>query len=207
MSTSCEAWDGMAFQRFEYPAIGQAHLAGLEQKPERDPRIELDEAHAAGVREGEERVRAQADTAVRRERESMAAALQQFARDRDSYFKAVEREVIELALGIARKVLHREAQLDRLMLAGAVRVALGKLTESTEVKLRVHPSRCERWRQWMSSQELTPRPQVMADEALHVDACVLSTALGSVELGWESQLKEIERGLFDLLAQRPGAQP
>jgi hypothetical protein len=34
---------------------------------------------------------------------------------------------------------------------------------------------------------------------------VVSTQLGTTEIGIESQLKEIEKGLFDLLSQRPGA--
>jgi flagellar assembly protein FliH len=33
--------------------------------------------------------------------------------------------------------------------------------------------------------------------------CVLETALGTTELTLEAQLAEIERGFFDLLAQRP----
>jgi hypothetical protein len=32
---------------------------------------------------------------------------------------------------------------------------------------------------------------------------VISTQLGTTEIGIESQLKEIEQGLFDLMAQRP----
>jgi flagellar assembly protein FliH len=32
---------------------------------------------------------------------------------------------------------------------------------------------------------------------------VLETELGETEIGLEAQLKEIERGFFDLLAQRP----
>jgi flagellar biosynthesis/type III secretory pathway protein FliH len=33
----------------------------------------------------------------------------------------------------------------------------------------------------------------------------LETELGITDLSLETQLKEIEQGLFDLLAQRPGA--
>ena len=33
--------------------------------------------------------------------------------------------------------------------------------------------------------------------------CILETELGTTELGLEAQLKEIEQGFFDLLAQRP----
>jgi hypothetical protein len=49
----------------------------------------------------------------------------------------VEHEVVELALAVAARILRREAQMDPLLLTGAVRVALGQLSGSTEVRVRV----------------------------------------------------------------------
>jgi flagellar biosynthesis/type III secretory pathway protein FliH len=46
---------------------------------------------------------------------------------------------------------------------------------------------------------------VVEDPAMQADRCVLQTALGTTEVGVEVQLKEIEQGLFDLLAKRPTA--
>jgi flagellar biosynthesis/type III secretory pathway protein FliH len=46
-------------------------------------------------------------------------------------------------------------------------------------------------------------PEVVDDPSLPLERCVLETSLGQTELGVEPQLKEIERGLLDLLAQRP----
>jgi flagellar assembly protein FliH len=41
--------------------------------------------------------------------------------------------------------------------------------------------------------------------SLEANNCILETDLGTTELGIETQLKEIEKGFFDLLAQRPEA--
>jgi flagellar assembly protein FliH len=46
---------------------------------------------------------------------------------------------------------------------------------------------------------------VKPNPALGANQCVLETELGTTELGIETQLKEIEKGFFDLLAQRPEA--
>jgi sulfur carrier protein ThiS len=46
-------------------------------------------------------------------------------------------------------------------------------------------------------------PEVVDDPSLPLERCVLETSLGQTELGVEPQLKEIERGLLDLLAKRP----
>ena len=66
----------------------------------------------------------------------------QFTRDRASYFQKVEGEVVQLALGIARKILHREAQLDPLLLAGIVRVALEKIDGATGVDVAHSSAEC-----------------------------------------------------------------
>ena len=57
--------------------------------------------------------------------------------ERDRYFEAVEHEVVKLALAVAARILRREAQMDPLLLTGAVRVALGQLSASTQVRSRV----------------------------------------------------------------------
>ena len=43
----------------------------------------------------------------------------------------------------------------------------------------------------------------MGDPTLGPGHCILETELGSTDLTLETQLKEIEQGFFDLLAQRP----
>ena len=48
-------------------------------------------------------------------------------------------------------------------------------------------------------------PEIVEDASVLPQSCILETDMGSTELGIETQLKEIENGLFDLLAQRPQA--
>jgi len=141
-----------------------------------------------------------------RERESLASALVQFTRDRAAYFQKVEGEVVQLALSIARKILHREAQIDPLLLAGIVRVALEKIDGATGVILRVHPQNAADWRRYLATYlEPAGVPEIVEDPAQPPDRCQLVTSMGTATLGLEGQLKEIEQGLTDLLAAPPGA--
>ncbi len=107
----------------------------------------------------------------------------------------VEAEVVRLALAIAARVLHREAKMDPLLLAGVVRVALEKVAEDSATILRVPVDEVEMWRGVASS--------VVGDERMKAGECVLETSVGRVELGVSAQLEEIEKGFFDLLQQRP----
>ena len=52
---------------------------------------------------------------------------------------------MKLALAVAARILRREAQMDPLLLTGAVRVALGQLAGSSEVRLRVPAAEPDLW--------------------------------------------------------------
>jgi flagellar assembly protein FliH len=122
---------------------------------------------------------------------------------RDDYLARVEQEVVRLALAIAERILHREANMDPLLLAGAVRVALGQLAESTEVRLRVPADQREMWAEMLRLMPGLPlRPEVVGDPELSACEAILETNLGRVDLGVRAQIGEIERGFFDLLNVR-----
>ncbi|HTZ90404.1 MAG TPA: FliH/SctL family protein [Alloacidobacterium sp.] len=137
---------------------------------------------------------------------SMERALAEFSSVRNGYLAQVEQEVVRLALSIATRILHREAQMDPLLLSGAVRVALGQLSDTTEARLRVPASQFQLWSEMIHLMPNLPlRPQLVADDALQPGECTLETHLGSVDLGVKAQLAEIERGFFDLLEHREPA--
>jgi len=185
--------------------------AARESKPsakttfsEDDVRMQVEQARAHGMREGEAQSRGKFERELTGERQSLAKAVQDFARDREAYFCHVEAEVVKLAIGIARKILHREVQVDPLLLAGVVRVGLEKIALGTSVRLRVHPDHVYAWHDFFSNQpEHGVVPELLGDATLGMGQCILETALGTTELTLEAQLAEIERGFFDLLAQRP----
>jgi len=164
------------------------------------------QARAEGRQQGLGEARQSHDEQLARERASLAAALAQFTRDRATYFQKVEGEVVQLALSIARRIMHREAQLDPLLLAGIVRVALEKIDGATGVRLRLHPQNAEEWRRYLTAHlEPADLPEIVADPAQSPDRCALETAMGTAAMGIELQLKEIEQGMMDLLAARPAS--
>jgi flagellar assembly protein FliH len=145
-----------------------------------------------------------AHSAADAERAQQAASLvERFTLERDRYLEAVEHEVVELALAIAARILRREAQMDPLLLTGAVRVALGQLSASTEVRLRVPPAELDLWGEAIAHlPNLSVKPVLVAGEGMQCGDCVLETTLGSVDLGIRAQLAEIERGFFDRAGAR-----
>ena len=216
MSTSCNpAPDGKRdseshpFLYAEAMTSGAGNKTGSANPGEVVPGVELlaqreATAREMGRREGEAKARAAGEQNLAQIRESVTAAIAAFAHDRDQYFRQVESEVVQLALAIARKILHREAQLDPLLLCGMVRITLEKIESATRVVLRVHPQQVSECRSYFAQHiESGKVPEVVDDPAVKMDHCVLQTALGTTEFGMEIQLKEIEQGLFDLLGKRP----
>lgn len=137
----------------------------------------------------------------------VSSALRSFGSERDHYFARVEREVVELSLSIAARILQREAHIDPLLLTGAVRVALSSLHEGAVVQLRVPSINYALWAEAINKmKDLEVRPELIADDQLEVGNAVIETKLGNVDLGIGAQLKEVERGFLDLLAHREPAQ-
>jgi flagellar assembly protein FliH len=174
-------------------------------------RSAVEAARQEGLQTGERQGRlatrmemeAESSAALLREREMLVEAVGQFRIAKERYFADVEQEVVKLALAIAGRVLHREAQIDPLLLAGVVRVALEKMADRSGVVLRVAGPEVEAWEGVFHTSEASERPRVTEDARLGRGECVLETKMGTVELGVQVQLQEIEKGFFDLLNHRP----
>jgi len=171
---------------------GKAHLERVER-----------EAHERGLREGEQRAHAVYDAKAADLQASISQALQTFQQERELYFSRIETEVVQLALAIARKILHRESQIDPLLLTGLVHVALEKLDAGTRVRLRANPTDVHFWNEYFAQHSTDKAPELVGDPALKLGECMLETEVGSTQISLETQLKEIEQGFFDLLEQRP----
>lgn len=134
---------------------------------------------------------------------SVQAAVTSFGQAQGRYFAEAETAVVRLAFSIASRVLHRESQLDPLLLRGAVRVALETTQQSATCVLEVDAQRAEAWAQWLSSEGTLARVQVRSKEDAVPGHCRLEIGASSADLSVNAQLAEIERGFFDLLQSRP----
>jgi flagellar assembly protein FliH len=195
--------------RAEEKAQGQG-TAGQQTQPQTEAspsaqEIEdrLNSARAQAVADTEKRLRAEYEARSAAEAARIRQALDNFLIERKSYFSRVEADVVQLALGIARKILHREAQVDPLLVAALVRVAVDKLHDGSSVSVRTSPVNAEKWRRYLATASNGSTIAIVEDAHLGPDDCLLETDLGSANFSIDAQLKEVEQGFFDLLAQRP----
>jgi len=163
------------------------------------------EIYERGIRDGEQRAHTAYDVKTAEIQAGVAQLLSGFEKEREDYFCRIETEVVQLALAIARKILHRESQIDPLLLTGLVHVALEKLDAGTRIRLRTNPADIHFWNEYFAQQNGEKSPELIGDPALKPGECALETEVGSTQISLETQLKEIEQGFFDLLEQRPRA--
>jgi len=179
-------------------------------KPKPEPGLSVEEmekrlkqARGEAAAEAERRLRKAHEETLASISAEVGRAVEQFAEERRSYFARVEAELVRLALSIAARILHREVQVDPLLVAALVRIAIEKMRDGSSVTVRVAAADAAGWRTRLDAKIGESDVEIVEDAQLGPHGCVLETRLGSVEFGIEAQLKEIERGFFDLLAHRP----
>ena len=153
--------------------------------------------------QAEQRLRQEYEVKLQAARAPIPEALAAFEIQRNDYYARVEAEVVQLALSIAAKILHRESQVDPMLVAALVRMAVEKLREGSSVTIRVAPRQAARWHQYFAAHPTLHGLEIAEDPSLTEHDCMLETELGVTNFGLDTQLKEVERGFFDLLALRP----
>jgi flagellar assembly protein FliH len=201
------------FAAFQYPQmLPQVLQPGSHRAEPAEPRISLTESElaerlaaerAAASAETEKKLRDEYERRVQLETAKVSAAVIAFEDTRKSYFSKVEAEVVQLSIAIASKILHRAAQVDPMLIAALVHIALGQLREGAPASIRVRPEDGPRWRDHFASQSLKHVVTIVEDSTLEPSDCFLETELGSVNFSVDAQLKEVQQGFFDVLAQKP----
>jgi flagellar assembly protein FliH len=172
----------------------------LERRLAEEARRSFEAGRVQGVDEGRKAERAAQANALMEanaQRTRQAAELiETFAQERARYFRDAEQEVVRLAMAAAARILRREAESDPLFLIGAVRAALGQISGSTEVRLRVPAAELELWTEAVGLlPHLSVKPKVEAGANMMLGDCAIETSLGSADLGVRAQMAEIERTL------------
>jgi flagellar assembly protein FliH len=149
----------------------------------------------AGRAEGEQRARAELEPVLAR----MNAAVAELAAMRSEMRWRAERDVVQLALLIAKRVLHRELNVDESAIAALARVAFEKLARAESYRVAVHP----RFANAVAAAVppgIAVKVHIAADPALEPGTLIIDSPEGSVDASIDTQLEEIGRGLADRLA-------
>ena len=120
------------------PAVQEVPPLSLPSSPARLSEIERDafaKGYEQGERSGMEAGGHRAEAMLRR----MTSTLEELGTLRQQMIQQAERQMVQLALTIAKRILRREVTLDPDLTAAMARVALDRLGESSGATIRLHP--------------------------------------------------------------------
>ena len=157
----------------------------------------LRDARQIGFREGEAAGRTAAQNEIRPLIERLAHTIDELAALRPRLRQQAERDLVRLAVAIARRVVHRELTIDPQAITGLVKAALEQLSAGERMHVRVHPEDEAAVRSCLAAAGRAASVEVTGDAALERGSAILETERGNLDASAETQLAEIERGLTD----------
>jgi len=178
-------------------AAHAARIAELEEQVERRATLARQEGFREGEAAGRSRAAAEAQPAL----EKLARSIEEVARLRPRLLRETEAELVELAMGIARRILRRELSVDAEALQGLVKGALEKLSAREICRIRAHPELEPGIRRCLE-RESQSGIQVIGDATLERGGILVETSRGKLDASLETQPAEIGRGLADRLPER-----
>lgn len=156
-------------------------------------------ARRAGYQEGEAAATRAAEAKLQEALGRAAAAVQGAIETRHRMRRQMEEDLVHLAVAIARRILHRELQVDPEALGGVVKAAIQKLDARELHRVRACPIDAPIVERFISQSPLPARVEIVPDPSLERGALILETARGHLDASIESQLREVDRGLTDMV--------
>lgn len=184
-------------------AGGGAQLAGADGEAgarfEQRLREETERARRSGYQEGLAAGKKEALGELDGLMRQLAHSIEALAGLKPRLRQKAERDVVSLSLGIARRVLRREIQVDREAVLGLVKAAFENASLREVTVVRVHPAHAAKVREHLGGIGSPQAIEVKPDAGLELGAVVVETSRGTVDASMETQLEEISHGLADLL--------
>jgi flagellar assembly protein FliH len=169
----------------EERAALEARLAALE-------RDAFSKGFAQGERAGGEAAAQRGEAMIRR----LTETLEELTTLREQMIHQTERQMVQLALAIARRIVHREVSIDQDLLIAMARVALDRLGESAQVTVRLSPQDYESTSAVRSAEWTGTHVTVVPDARVGRGGCRVESEFGAMDAGVDAQIHEIARSLL-----------
>jgi flagellar assembly protein FliH len=147
-----------------------------------------EEAFEQGLAEGREAGRAE----VRAQVERLAGMFYDLAKPFEELDTEVERELLTLAMALARQIVRRELKADPTQIIGIIREAIAALpVAARDVRVHLHPEDAAVVRQNLAPTESERAWQIIEDPVMARGGCQVTTATSRVDSRLETRLGAI----------------
>lgn len=178
----------------EPAAVGSAQVAEIEREA-------FAKGFAQGERAGREAASQRAEAMVQR----LTETLSELTQLRAQLIHQTERQMVELALAVARRVVHREVSIDPDLLVAMARVALERLGEAGQITVRLNPDDFQMVGAERTAGMNGSHVAVVADARIPRGGCRVESEMGILDAGIDAQIHEIAQALLGRADAAAGA--
>jgi flagellar assembly protein FliH len=160
------------------------------------------EAFAQGLAEGREAGRAE----VRAQVDRLAGMFYDLAKPFEVLDAEVERELLTLAMALARQIVRRELKTDPTQIIGIIREAIAALpVASREVRVHLHPEDAAVVREHLAPTESERAWAIVEDPVMARGGCQITTSTSRIDARLETRLGAILSELLGTERHAAGA--
>ncbi len=118
---------------------------------------------------------------------------------RSTLYAQIEHEVVNLAIAVAKKIVHREIQVDRDIIQTLVRVALGHVSEKSSVTIHLNPTDYNYLLEQRAelSQSEGRDISLLSDKSVERGGCLIQTDCGDIDARVQEEFREVEQAFFE----------
>lgn len=154
------------------------------------------EAFERGVAEGHASVSREIDNQVADLRQQLSRTISELMTLHSEITSKAEREMVELSIEMAKKIVQREVTVDREVALTLARVALTRLHSRSTTIIRLHPDDYAHAIAHRERLESDGTVEILEDRSVGLGGCVIQTDMGDVDARIVQQFRELEKGFW-----------
>jgi flagellar assembly protein FliH len=195
-------------ENFEWPSAPSFEEVAAKHEPvgiaePNVPVIDVDKLERAafdnGFLQGQKAGKELAEQKLEAATHKYAEALHEVSSLKSIMRSQVEREVVKLAVEVAKKIVYREIRIDPAIIQTLVRVALSHVAEKSSVTIHLSPVDY--------AYLIKQRPELaqsegrdvtyLSDNSIEQGGCLIQTECGDIDARIEEKFREVENAFFE----------
>lgn len=197
-----------ASEKFSWPPAPSFEETSIKKEPvvvpePKAPAIDVAKLEKAsfdsGFLQGQKSGKELAEQKLEAATHKYSEALQEISSLKNVMRAQVEREVVKLAVEVAKKIVYREIRIDPAIIQTLIRVALSHVAEKSSVT--IHLSSVD------YAYLLKQRPELaqsegrdvtyLSDNSIEQGGCLIQTECGDIDARIEEKFREVENAFFE----------
>lgn len=122
---------------------------------------------------------------------------------REAILREAEGMIVQLAVSVAKTILHREVQLDPKVVKAVAKESLKLIEGRKRVSIRIHPSDSNELKELekdiLSTTQAIKDLDIIEDDHVNPGGCIIETDSGIVDAQLNTQLDEIAMSLMEVV--------